>query len=59
MGLTSSNVSFSLTYDQISHVESAKKQLIIYTPFTKYTVVAMNNQHQAEEEIRRRIPKNN
>lgn len=58
MGLTSSNVSFSLTYDQISHVESAKKQLIIYTPFTKYTVMAMNNQHQAEEEIRRRIPKN-
>lgn len=58
MGLTSSNVSFSLTYDQITHVETAKKQIIIYTSFTKYTVMAMNNQYRAQEEIRKRISNN-
>lgn len=59
MGLTSSNVSFSLTYDQISQVETAKKQIIIYTSFTKYTVMAMNNQYHAQEEIRKRISAKN
>lgn len=59
MGLTSSNVSFSLTYDQISQVETAKKQIIIYTSFTKYTVMAMNNQYRAQEEIRKRISAKN
>ncbi len=59
MGLTSSNVSFSLTYDQISQVETAKKQIIIYTSFTKYTVMAMNNQYRAQEEIRKRLPTKN
>lgn len=59
MGLTSSNVSFSLTYDQISQVETAKKQIIIYTSFTKYAVMAMNNQYHAQEEIRKRISAKN
>ncbi len=59
MGLMSSNVSFSLTYDQISHVETAKKQIIIYTPFTKYTVMAMNNQYRAQEEIRKHLSAKN
>lgn len=53
------SISFNLKYDQISHVETAKKQIIIYTSFAKYTVMAMNNQYRAQEEIRKRISSKN
>lgn len=53
------SINFNLTYDQISHVETAKKQIIIYTSFAKYTVMAMNNQYRAQEEIRKRLPTKN
>lgn len=59
MGLTSGSVDFSLTYDQISQVETAKNQIILHTPFAKYTVMAMNNQYRASEAIRLRISSKN
>lgn len=49
------NTSFTLRYDEILQVESAKNCIVIYTAYRKYIVSALNNQKRAETEIRRHI----